>query len=127
MIPNGKMSIIFTLLLFFSLSCTRKYTSYDLVEKLDFQKSDYQVPAIVYPLAVTGRDELSSCHHQWLFFSNAEKMKNNAFDWMIKTLCPHQNYLKNVEVKESWWTLILFTRACVNVKAMCAELKKSSF
>lgn len=76
-------------------------------------------------VAPTGKDNLEACFNQWLFFSNAEKQKTEAIPVVVKTLCPGQDYLLNSQMVETWWTTILFTRACVNVETTCAELRKS--
>lgn len=116
------MKTIIMLLLF--SSCTQKYTDYDLIRKLDFNKESYERPITVMKVLPVANDELKSCFNQWLFFSNAEKEKNQAIPYLIKSLCPGQDYLLQSEMVETWWTTLVFTRSCVKVETKCAELKK---
>jgi hypothetical protein len=71
-----------------------------------------------------GKDQLNYCFNQWLFFSNAEKEKNESIPFLIRSLCPGKDYLLDSDMTETWWTTILFTRSCVNVETSCAQLKK---
>jgi len=112
------------LLLFFLFSCTQKYASYDLIRKIDFNKESYERPITVMQVLPIGNDELKSCFNQWLFFSNAEKQKDESIPYLIRSLCPGRDYLLQSEMVETWWTTILFTRSCVRVETKCAEMKK---
>jgi superfamily II DNA/RNA helicase len=114
--------LLFILLL---TGCTQKYAGYDLIRKVDFNKENYERPITVMQVLPEGRDRLESCFNQWLFFSNAEKEKNQAIPYLIRSLCPGKDYLLDAEMKELWWTTIIFTRSCVSVETMCAQLKKS--
>jgi hypothetical protein len=119
---NMKTLLIFCM--FFSLSCTQKYTGYDLIRKVDFNKESFERPITTVETIPIGKDKLESCFNQWLFFSNAEKQKNESIPFVIRSLCPGHNFLLNSEMVETWWTTILFTRACVKIETSCAELKK---
>lgn len=105
-------------------SCTQKYADYDLIRKVDFNKESYERPITTMQVLPKGNDELKSCFNQWLFFSNAEKEKNSAIPYIIRSLCPGKDYLLQAEMVEEWWTTIIFTRSCVKVETKCAELKK---
>lgn len=115
------MKIIMLLALF---GCTQKYVGHDLIRKIDFNKQSYERPISVYEVLPEGKDELSSCFNQWLFFSNAEKEKNEAIPFMVKTLCPGKDYLLNTNMTETWWTTLIFTRSCVDMETSCAVQKK---
>lgn len=115
------MKILFLILL---TACTQKYSDYDLIRKVDFQKESYERPITTMQVLPVGKDRLKSCFNQWLFFANAEKEKNNAIPFLIRTLCPGQDYLIQSEMTETWWTTLIFTRSCVEVETKCAELKK---
>ncbi len=106
------------------IGCTQKYVGYDLIRKVDFQKESFERPISVYEVLPVGKDKLDSCFNQWLFFSNAEKEKLNAIPSMVRTLCPGKDYLLDTSMTETWWTLILFTRACVEMDTNCAVQKK---
>jgi hypothetical protein len=113
------------LLVFLALvGCTQKYVGYDLIRKIDFNKESYQRPVSVYQVLPQGKDKLDSCFNQWLFFSNAEKEKIAAIPFMVKTLCPGKDYLLDTTMTETWWTTIIFTRACVEMETNCAVQKK---
>lgn len=112
------------ILLFALIGCTQKYSSYDLIRKVDFNKETYDRPTTVYEVIPVGNDNLEQCFNQWLFFSNAQTEKEMAVPYMVRSLCPKKDYLLNSNMVESWWTTIIFTRACVSIETMCAELKK---
>ena len=112
-------TILFLLIL---SSCTQKYVSYDLIRKVQFGHDKYQRPVVHRAVKVEGKDHLKSCFNQWLFSSNAEKRKTEAIPLIVRSLCPSQDYLVNTEVEETWWTTILFTRACAEVTTSCGTL-----
>jgi hypothetical protein len=112
------------LLLILMTSCTQKYVDYDLIRKADFDKESYSRPVTLVDVLAQGRDELKSCFNQWLFFSNAEKNKERAIPLIVKSLCPGKDFLVNTEMTETWWTTIVFTRSCVDVKTLCGETNK---
>lgn len=112
------------LLLLTLVACTRKYADYDLIRKVDFNKESYERPITVMQVLPTGKDNLDACFNQWLFFSNAEKEKNEAIPMLVRTLCPGKDYLLDSHMVEEWWTTIIFTRSCVSVETKCAELRK---
>ncbi len=105
-------------------SCTQKYAEYDLIRKVDFNKQTYERPVLMTQVIPLGKDNLKACFNQWFFFSNAEKEKESSIPMLIRSLCPGNDYLLQSEMMESWWTTILFTRACVSVETKCAEARK---
>ena len=111
-------------LLFIITSCTQKYSEYDLIRKADFQKESYERPVTPFQVIPQGRDYLKSCFNQWLFFTNADKERNQAIPYLVRTLCPNQEFLIQSEMVETWWTTLIFTRACVGVETKCAELRR---
>lgn len=114
-----------TIILLLVLSaCTQKYADYDLIRKVDFNKESYERPITTMQVVPVADDRLESCFNQWLFFQNAEKEKNEAVPYLIRSLCPGQDYLLQAEMVETWWTTLVFTRSCVDVKTKCAELRK---
>lgn len=112
------------LLLALMASCTQKYADYDLIRKVDFNKESYERPITLMQVVPVGNDKLESCFNQWLFFSNAEKEKNEAIPYIVRSLCPGKDYLLQAEMVEQWWTTIIFTRSCVSVETKCAETRK---
>lgn len=120
--PAGMKILI---LLLCTLSCTQKYAGYDLIRKVDFNKQSFERPISVYQVLPEGKDTLSSCFNQWLFFSNAEKEKDDSLSAMVKTLCPGKDYLMDTNMTETWWTTLIFTRACIEMETSCAVQKKN--
>jgi hypothetical protein len=114
---------VLTLLLFI-VSCTQKYADYDLIRKADFEKQSYTRPITLVEILAGGKDELDACFNQWLFFSNAEKQKDKAISFIVKSLCPGKDFLVDTKMKETWWTTIVFTRSCVSMKTLCGEMKR---
>lgn len=111
------------LILLILSACTQKYSSYDLIRKVDFQKQSYERPVTVMQVLPNGKDELKSCFNQWLFFSNAAAEKDRAIPVMVRSLCPGKNYLMDTDMTETWWTTLLFTRSCIEMETKCAEEK----
>jgi hypothetical protein len=105
------------------VGCTQKYTDYDLIRKVDFQKETYERPIPATQVLSQGSDSLGECFGQWLFFSNAEKQKDTAFPTMIRVLCPGKDYLVQTQVKETWWTTLFFTQSCVNIQTKCGQAR----
>ena len=114
----------FILLLVFLTACTQKYADYDLIRKVDFNRQSYERPVTRMQVVPTGKDHLDQCFNQWLFFSNAEKEKENAIPEFVRALCPREAYLMDAKMTEDWWTTIIFTRACINIDTACAKEKK---
>jgi hypothetical protein len=98
---------------------------YDLIRKVDFNKERYERPTTIMEVVPTGTDHLESCFNQWLFFSNADKERNEAIPYLVRSLCPGKDYLLDSAMVEQWWTTIFFTRACVSVETKCAEMRKN--
>jgi hypothetical protein len=104
--------------------CTQKYTSFDLVRKVDFNRETYERPIPVTQVMPEGKDELKSCFNQWLFFSNAEKEKDQAIPFIIRSLCPGKEYLLDTEMTERWLTTILYSQSCVMIDTKCGLQRK---
>lgn len=111
-------------LLFTLLGCTQKFTDYDLIRKVDFNKETYERPITLMQVSPVGKDHLESCFNQWLFFANAQRDKESSIPFLIRSLCPGHDFLMHAEMVESWWTTVIFTRACVSVETKCAEPRK---
>lgn len=112
------------LILAFMLGCTQKYVDYDLIKKVSFNRENVERPVTLSRVTTQGRDELSQCFHQWLFFSNAEKEKNERIPEFIRALCPGKDYLVNAQLKERWWTTILYSQSCVSIETLCGNERR---
>ncbi len=113
------------LFLFLAFGCTQKYADYDLIRKVDFQKETYERPVPAVKVLAQGNDELKECFNQWLFFSNAEKQKNDRIPEFVRALCPRNGYLVGATFKELWWTTIIFTQSCIEIKTLCGDLRSN--
>jgi hypothetical protein len=113
------------ILLFFVCACTQKYADYDLIRKVDFNKASYERPIPATQVLAVGKDEMKECFNQWLFFSNAEKEKEVRTAELVRVLCPSKDYLVNATFTELWWTTIIFTRACIDIKTLCGDTRKN--
>lgn len=106
--------------------CTQKYADYDLIRKVDFNQTTFERPIPATQVLAQGRDELKECFNQWLFFSNAETQKNDRIPEFVRALCPGKDFLVNAEFKERWWTTLFFTQACIDIKTLCGDVRKSN-
>jgi hypothetical protein len=113
------------IILVLALGCTQKYADYDLIRKVDFNRETYERPTPATQVMAQGRDELNECFNQWLFFSNAEKEKNERIPEFIRALCPGKEYLVKTELTERWWTTIIFSQACVDIETLCGDTRKT--
>jgi hypothetical protein len=114
------------LLLLLVLGCTQKYADYDLIRKVDFNKTSYERPVPATQILAQGNDRMGECFNQWLFFSNAEKEKEQRIGEFVRALCPGKDYLVNASFTELWWTTILFTRSCIDIETLCGESRRNS-
>lgn len=106
------------------MGCTQKYVDYDLIKKVSFNRENFERHITLSRVSASGRDELSQCFNQWLFSNNAEKEKNERIPEFIRALCPGKDYLVQTKVKELWWTTLIFTQACVDIKTLCGTERK---
>jgi hypothetical protein len=114
------------LFLTFLFGCTHKYADYDLIRKVDFNKTTYERPIPVTQVMALGNDQIEQCFNQWLFFSNAEKEKENRTEEFVRALCPGKDYLVQASFVESWWTTIFFSRACLKIKTLCGDARSKN-
>lgn len=113
------------IILVFLSSCTQKYADYDLIRKVDFNQETYERPVPATQIMAKGRDELKECFNQWLFFSNAEKQKVQRTPEFVRALCPGKDYLVSAAFTETWWTTIIFTQACIEIKTLCGDERRT--
>lgn len=110
-------SYLFLILLVF-VSCTRKYTDYDVINKLQFRENPEARP-VAPVMAKSHADDVQECFDQWLFFNNAEKEKDRYLPALVQVLCPGSEWLLDTRITQQWWTTIVYSRACVEVRAHC--------
>ena len=122
MVNKPYMKIL--IILFLACTCTQKYADYDLIRKVDFNKESYDRPIPATQIMALGQDELKECFQQWLFFSNAEKLKEQRTPEFVRALCPGKDYLVKATFTETWWTTIIFTQSCIDIKTLCGNPRK---
>ena len=105
--------------------CTQKYADYDLIRKVYFKKETYERPVPATQIMVKGKDELKECFNQWLFFSNAEKQKEQRIPEFVRALCPGKDYLMTAKFIETWWTTIVFTQSCIDIQTLCGDERRT--
>lgn len=120
--PHMKSLLILVLL----SSCTQKYADYDLIRKVDFNQETHERPIPSTQVLAQGKDELKECFNQWLFFSNAEKQKQQRTPEFVRALCPGKDYLVNATFTESWWTTLIFTQSCIDIKTLCGNTRRTN-
>jgi hypothetical protein len=119
--PHMKSLIILVLL----TGCTQKYADYDLIRKVDFKKETYERPVPATQIMAKGKDELKECFNQWLFFSNAEKQKDERIPEFVRALCPGKDYLMTATFTETWWTTVIFTQSCIDIQTLCGDERRT--
>jgi hypothetical protein len=105
--------------------CTQKYADYDLIRKVDFKKETYERPVPATQIMAKGKDELKECFNQWLFFSNAEKQKDERTPEFVRALCPGKDYLMGATFTETWWTTLIFTQSCIDIQTLCGDERRT--
>lgn len=61
----------------------------------------------------------SYCRGQFLFFSNADKETERQLKSHIRYACPGKDYLLEAKVQRLWWTTLIYTRSCIDLRAYC--------
>lgn len=113
-----KSLFLVILSIFYLYSCTRKYTDYDVINKLQYRDNPEKRP--IAPAMLKGhQDKVKECFNQWLFMSNAEKEKDRYLPMLVQVLCPGSEWLLDTRITQDWWTTIFFSQACVEVRAHC--------
>ncbi len=101
-----------------AVACTRKYAELGVLHKPSLARSTTP-PA--HPTLIAGpADRLGACFNQFLFFSNADKEREEYQRNSLQALCPGKEWLTDAEVTSHWWTVLVFSRACVELGARCA-------
>jgi hypothetical protein len=106
------------LLFCLSLACTRKYADLGVLHKPSLARG---TTAPAFPTLIAGaEDRLGACFNQFLFFSNADKEREQYQRNSLQALCPGKEWLMEAGVTSHWWTVLVFTRSCVELEARCA-------
>jgi hypothetical protein len=87
--------------------------------------SSSQNPTRQGMLLPTGKnDRLSLCKSQWLFFSNSWTETEVLLPQIVQSLCPGMDWLKDLRVEKTWWTLLFYSRSCLEISSLCAKVSR---
>ncbi|MCT4641479.1 MAG: hypothetical protein N4A33_04220 [Bacteriovoracaceae bacterium] len=101
-------------------SCASKYNTYPIIDKRNFKK-DNPVAGIISKrlLPSTNKRTVKRCFSQFFWNKNAKKDSLNFLPMQLNGICRKNNYLMNTTIRESWWTTIVYSRSCIEVKTTC--------
>lgn len=109
-------------LLFLTLliSCTKKYQTYPVIDKNNFDMQNYQSP--VTPKLKRGdKTTLKHCEGQVFWMSNAKARTDLYIERAINSICAEESYLLDSKITETWWTLIFYSRSCIKLEGYCSR------
>ena len=110
----------YLILLILLLGCSRKYQTYQVIDKREFNYPGENKP--INKTVLQGRqDSQKSCEGQWLFMRNAQKINEGNVRALVQYSCPKSNYLVNTTITEIWWTTIVYSRSCINLVTFCPK------
>lgn len=105
------------------VSCASKTAYYPVLQKSEYLK-ERSKPAHSGMSLVKGKSyQRDICRGQFLFFNNAAKETEQALASQIRYICPRQDYLLETKIKKVWWTTLIYSRSCVDIKAYCPYVK----
>ena len=112
--------------LLFFISCSEKYQKSPYIEKRAFQSSEKKevAPPLVMK-RVRSQDKESFCHGQIFFSSNAEKITEASLKGLVRQTCPGSPYLLNATITRTWWTMLVYSRSCIEIVADCSPKNDS--
>lgn len=111
------------LLLALLVSCTHRYADYDSIHKTSFMQPILLTPPVNVVITPGQPDALGKCFNQFLFFSNAEKEKDTYLAESVRALCPRAEWLGTTRISSDWWTVLVFSRACIEIQTRCPAPK----
>jgi hypothetical protein len=118
-LPHMMNFILSSLFLVALSGCTHRYVDYESIHKASFMRPGPLTPPVTTVITPGLSDALGSCFNQVLFLSNAEKEKDAYLAESVRALCPRSDWLGPTRVTNHWWTVLLFSRACVEVRTRC--------
>lgn len=99
-------------------SCAHKYETFEVIKKDEFKYGENK-PVIAPKLRPLRKEEKSFCKGQFLFFNNAKKETEERLKEEIKFMCFKSPYLLKTTITDTWWTVLLYSRACLNIETSC--------
>lgn len=105
-----------------ALSCSRKYQDYAFIEKSAYLEQESRVESDRPAKMMAGtKDAEKFCQGQILFNKNAERITEASLPALVSQTCPGSEFLLDTRITRQWWTLLLYTRSCVEVESYCPK------
>lgn len=112
------MKLLILIMLF--VGCTRKYQTYHTIEKASFKFNDESEQNYITPKLVPGQKITKNfCAGQIFWMNNAKKETEFKVNDLVRYSCPENEYILNSKITESWWTTIIYSRACIQLETYC--------
>lgn len=111
------MKYLVLMLLIFA-GCSRKYQTFHVIKKDDFLYGKKHSP--ITPKQSPGKKEtIEFCKGQWLFSNNAVRDTYEHLNRAVRLTCDRSQTLLNSKVTETWWTTLIYSRACIELETYC--------
>lgn len=114
-------------LVFLFVGCATKYYDYPFITKDKFAleedaPSSKAATAERPPKLLSGRKETESfCADQILFNKNAHDIALKSLPALVRQSCPGSKHLLNAKITQNWWTVLVYSRSCVEVESYCPK------
>ena len=109
---------LISLVLLTAVSCSRKYQTFHVIKKDDFLFGKEHSP--ITPKQRPGKKaSFEYCKGQWLFSNNAVRDTHEYLNRMVRLTCEKDQTLLNSKVTETWWTTLIYSRACIELETHC--------
>lgn len=118
------MKFLALILPFIFIACTQKYSTYSVIQKETFRYGDEEHNPITKKMLPYGKDKQYVCHGQWLFMNNAQKEAERSVENLLHHTCKGKDYLLDAKLTNTWWTTIIYTRACIEIETSCPYTPK---
>lgn len=118
------MKALFSIFFLLLSSCATDTAYYPVLQKDAFLKTSDNRPVKNMTLSRGMSYQKDICAGQFFFSSNARKETDEKLARQIANLCPNENYLLEADIKKTWWTVILYSRSCVQLKAYCPRISQ---
>lgn len=116
---------LFLLLILLALSsCSRKYQTYHTIEKSNFKFNDTTEKNLITPKLYPGEKVTKKfCQGQILWMNNAIKQTEEKVNDLVRYSCPENQFIMNSKITETWWTVIFYSKACIELETYCPRKK----
>jgi hypothetical protein len=114
------MKFLFLLSIILLSACTKKYIKYPVIEKRTFA-GDEHAPTNPPPMIKARKEVESFCEGQIFFNKNAHKITESSVLALVRQSCPGAEYLIDAKITKIWWTLLVYSRSCVEIESFCPQ------